>query len=861
MDLLGSHFQESARRAAGSFLSPLTNAIGEQRRLVESLNVVSKVRVEECKHMMVWSKSQDVLLKLNLLIRKISDYEDTFGSQYESFREKIKHLRTKDDSLCEMGRRQADLQQKIIDASKRPLRSAKAKLLQTELDAVKKENAPAETKLQRLKRQVIKSAYTEQLEATVELGKKMQIIGEHGLQLLEHIDLPLSSDSLLDDRKTEDVLLAARIALESWDQFILVHPSAVVVHPPEDDVSSLAVSEAPSSESSSDSESEAEFVPAPSSPLKARPSIVLTTETSTVEHIIDGDDAAPKKEKEQATEKPETAPSVQPEPEKPVVVETEPESQPEPKQESEKDAEAQQEQETESEPPKLSDPEPTPESKPEPPKASEDVPEPESKPEPEPELESESESESESEPEPEPEPEKIPEPPAREPTTTPLNTNRLHIAAAFGSSLVPKLTLTPNRSKSKSTKAKPNDWASEAAEALASVRINKGENKQSKDDSYIKPEDAAAAEAAAHQRLKELEMKEAKELREAMELSLSYPQATIQDDGSGNLRLTTEEMHFVMEQGGVAPRRSTKTVKRRPRAPETTDGSSEPMRIIRKKTVATKQKLEGNAEASGTNTESALTEEESEEVETEEEDEEELERLKAASRTGVRIVRGPQVTDPNAARMSQQAPRPWNPDTDHIGNTSSDEASTVDLVTEELASHSDIAEAMPEELANHGDIAETMAEEQEPVMPKKKSGSASKTTKVIDSMGADSEKPLESMGPDLEQPMESMGTEPERPMESMGQDGPDTDILNQHSAQNMQNQSIQNQNMQNQNMQNQNMQNQNMRNQSMQNQSMQNQNMRNQNMQHQGMQNQNTQNQNMQGMQSVQNVTMQEDVV
>jgi hypothetical protein len=59
MDLLNlPHLHESARRAAGSFLSPLTNAIGEQRRLVDSLAVVSKVRVEECKHMMVWSKSQ-----------------------------------------------------------------------------------------------------------------------------------------------------------------------------------------------------------------------------------------------------------------------------------------------------------------------------------------------------------------------------------------------------------------------------------------------------------------------------------------------------------------------------------------------------------------------------------------------------------------------------------------------------------------------------------------------------------------------------------------------------------------------------------------------------------------------------------
>ena len=74
--LLGSHLQESARRAAGSFLSPLTNAIGEQRRLVESLAVVSKVRVEECKHMMIWSKSQVRSLNLRVhLIRGCLEHE------------------------------------------------------------------------------------------------------------------------------------------------------------------------------------------------------------------------------------------------------------------------------------------------------------------------------------------------------------------------------------------------------------------------------------------------------------------------------------------------------------------------------------------------------------------------------------------------------------------------------------------------------------------------------------------------------------------------------------------------------------------------------------------------------------------
>ncbi|KAG0040950.1 hypothetical protein BGZ82_005501 [Podila clonocystis] len=229
-----NHFQESARRAAGTFLTPLTNAISEQKRLIESLAVVSKVRVEECKHMMLWSKSQtedigDVLLKLNLLIRKISDYEIRFGSQYGEFREKIKYLRTKDDTLCEMGQRQNELQMRILEASKNKLRSAKAKIWQSEPDDIQKNDVASATKLQQLKRQLIKDAYTEQLNAIVEFGKKLQIIGEHGLQLLEHIDIPGAAG---DGRETEEILQSARINLENWDELVMVNPQAVVVHPP-----------------------------------------------------------------------------------------------------------------------------------------------------------------------------------------------------------------------------------------------------------------------------------------------------------------------------------------------------------------------------------------------------------------------------------------------------------------------------------------------------------------------------------------------------------------------------------------------------------------------------------------------------
>ncbi|KAF9582887.1 hypothetical protein BGW38_010623 [Lunasporangiospora selenospora] len=214
---------DGARYAAGSFLSPLTNAIGEQRRLVESLAVVSKVRVEECKHMMVWSKSQtedlaDVLLKLNLLVRKISDYETQFGNQYEQFRDKIKHLRSKDDTPCEMGQKQAELQQKITEVSKSTLRAAKNYLRPKDPETTRKANETKDAKLDQLKRKLIKEAYTTQLDGIIELGKKMQIIGDHGKLLLHYIDQPSTLSASQDGRETESVLQTARIALENWNQ-------------------------------------------------------------------------------------------------------------------------------------------------------------------------------------------------------------------------------------------------------------------------------------------------------------------------------------------------------------------------------------------------------------------------------------------------------------------------------------------------------------------------------------------------------------------------------------------------------------------------------------------------------------------
>ncbi|KAF9906427.1 hypothetical protein EC991_000674 [Linnemannia zychae] len=236
MDMISSgrsRLHDGARYAAGSFMNPLTNAIGEQRRLVDSLGAVSKARVEECKHMMAWSKSQtddlgDVLLKLNLLIRKISDYELRFGSQYEEFREKIKYLRTKDDTLCEMGRFQNDISTKLVEKGKSGL---KAWIKKDANDDSSKKEPELDLKLVQLKRQLIKIAYAEQLDAVVELGKKMQIIGEHGKHLLEHIDQSGTVRPYTDGRETELVLQAARIALENWSQGATSDAEDTLVNP------------------------------------------------------------------------------------------------------------------------------------------------------------------------------------------------------------------------------------------------------------------------------------------------------------------------------------------------------------------------------------------------------------------------------------------------------------------------------------------------------------------------------------------------------------------------------------------------------------------------------------------------------
>ncbi|KAG0329207.1 hypothetical protein BGZ99_003097 [Dissophora globulifera] len=644
--LLGSHLQESARRAAGSFLSPLTNAIGEQRRLVESLAVVSKVRVEECKHMMIWSKAQtddlgDVLLKLNLLIRKISDYEIRFGTQYDSFREKIKYLRTKDDSLCEMGRRQTDLQNKILDASKSRLRSARAMLLQKELDDIQKESAPTATKLQQLKRQLIKNAYTEQLNAIIELGKKMQIIGEHGKELLEHIDLPASNTE--DGRKTEDILQSARITLENWDQMIMVNPATVVVHPPPPpprSLSDLSVENLAVSETGSDSESDSdddEFVPAPSTPLKAKPSIALT---------ISADDLSLSKnahvnKNDQEEENAET-----------------------------------------------------------------------------------------------PRQEKL-------------------LATPFGSTLAPKLTLSPSKpTSSPSLPPRNTDWASEAAEALASVQAAK------KLEDIIKEEDTSALEAETLRRLEELEMKR------ALELSLAEAQKPVETSDEEDLKLTAEELRFVM--GDVAPKRSTKAVKRRTRAPEA-DGSSSPAISVRASARRANKESGVSVDTDKAVSDSAHTDTESEQ---------DLATPKATK--PARVVRGPQGAVPEGNnRLSQQGPRPWVADEGDQGEEDAGAASETSTVE---------VDGPVEELASASHVVETMGEGPRPSSVSKKSKSI-KVTKHMETLGSEPERPLESMGPEPERPLESMGPEPERLLESMGEhDGPDNHQQQQQQHQQQQQQ-------------------------------------------------------------------------
>ncbi|KAF8982560.1 hypothetical protein BGZ46_001090 [Entomortierella lignicola] len=680
--LLGNHLQESARRAAGSFLSPLTNAIGEQRRLVESLAIVSKVRVEECKHMMVWSKSQtddlgDVLLKLNLLIRKISDYEIRFGTQYESFREKIKYLRTKDDSLCEMGRLQADLQNKLVDASKSRLRTAKALLLQKELDDIQKNSAPTTTKLQKLKREIVKGAYTEQLNAIIELGKKMQIIGEHGKQLLEHIDLPAS---IHDGRQTEDILQSARISLENWDKLVMVDPESIVVHPPPtpprsntglssysvNSVQSLAVSESQAeSDSGSETDSDVEFVAAPTSPLKAKPSVASTI-------------ASTKSSKKQ----PEVTAAA-------VAKEKKPEAETLP-------AEAMAPEEDQAMAPE--------EDQAETPEEEEDV-----------------------------------------------KTPKSDLLSPFGSTLVPKLTLTPSKPKAVPVESLPvrsSDWASEATAALASV------NPPKKLEDIIKEHDTSASEAETLRRLEELEVKR------ALEMSLIEAQKAAEPKSGDDLQLTAEELRFVM--GDVAPKRSTKVVRRQARAPETVDGST-PATITRpagsRRSKRATAAVKVDTEVSHTDTES----------------EKDLETPKASKPR----VRGPQAAGPETNRISQQGPRPWVPESEEGEEEEEEEEEEEDEEedTKSVTSGTSTVDLQgPEELASASEIGETMGETgTTPSTAASKKSGASKAkqsaTKVYESMGSEPEKPLESMGSEPEKTLESMGSEPEQLYESMGDDG------------------------------------------------------------------------------------------
>ncbi|KAF9969868.1 hypothetical protein BGZ65_011568, partial [Modicella reniformis] len=342
--------------------------------------------------------------------------------------------------------------------------------------------------------------------------------------------------------------------------------------------------------------------------------------------------------------------------------------------------------------------------------------------------------------------------------------------APFGSTLVPKLTLTPSKPKSESsTPSNPprsTDWASEATQALASVQGKKLED-------LIKEDDTSASEAATLKRLEELEMKQ------ALELSLTQAHVPEERNDAGELQLTAEELRFIM--GDVVPKRSTKVIKKRTRAPETTDGSS-PATVTRgsrrvKKTEGTSSKITVDTDkASGSTTH------------TDTESEQDVETPKPR-------VRGPQVIDPAAGnRLSQQGPRPWIPENE--GDDDDDNDDGEDDVSE-TSETSTVDLHGSEEIASTSHVAETMGEEPVTKVPPKntKNLKNTRTSQIHESMGSEPERPLESMGSEPERPLESMGSEPERPLESMGpeperllesmgDDGPDNDNNNNNNTNN-----------------------------------------------------------------------------
>ncbi|KAF9971467.1 hypothetical protein BGZ73_005603 [Actinomortierella ambigua] len=764
MDLLGSHFSESARRAAGSFLSPLTNAIGEQRRLVESLNVVSKVRVEECKHMMIWSKSQtedigDVLLKLNLLIRKVSDYEVRFGNQYESFREKIKYLRTKDDSLCEIGRRQVELQQKIIDASKSHFRSAKVKLFQSELDSMKRESGPTATKLQILKRQLIKDAYTIQLNAIIELGRKMQIIGEHGKQLLEHIEHPQSEGAYNGGLKTEDILQSARLTLERWEQFMLVDPQSIVLHAPEssDDDDDEELSEL---EVDDDDMTETASI---RSHLKSKPTIAISKPVD--------EPSSPSSSKV-----PET-PSTIKSPDTPKPIESPASPKLPERQQSIKSPETPKPVDSPASP-KVPDTPTTPKAQEAP--ASPSVPETASKTTPEvsPKVETDvaatvvtaaavatsstvaaaaaqsdddaAESESESS-----EDEK--EQAEREERLS-VELERFHSTT---SSLAPKLTLTPSRPAAAVRPPLPprgsSDWASEATSALEAVH--------SSDISKIK-DDKDLTEDEKLRRIEELAIKK------AMELSMIENNPPRREE-SNDLNLTAEEIRFIT--GDVAPKRSTKVIKKKPRAPMVVP--VDPAEATESQAQAPPKPQRKTPEPPKVQAKEKEPEQEPEQKKTQEKEQETtLTAAKVAPKP--RVVRAPQITEAESLPISRQGPKPWMPteaeesyetasededrhddDTDEykdVGTTDDDEPLQKKKPQQPKAKETKPPVHIHEELPSASDIGESLGDDGIPASEVHKAGS----------LALPKEKPLESMGPDPS----------EMPLESMGPDGHDLEV-------------------------------------------------------------------------------------
>ncbi|KAJ3185619.1 hypothetical protein HDU87_000243 [Geranomyces variabilis] len=170
-------------------LKALTVFIDEEKDVLKAGEKFGKEKVEAGKYLANWGKTEekdleDVASKFATLYEAFGKFQSTLVERHTVYRSKLKAMRQKEEDLIALRKRVHQLQDKLADAIKRQKPSETIKV---ELTVVERDLAAMEAQHEAGKRALFREAMHGQMDAWMDFGTRVTIMGQFGKHLADQI--------------------------------------------------------------------------------------------------------------------------------------------------------------------------------------------------------------------------------------------------------------------------------------------------------------------------------------------------------------------------------------------------------------------------------------------------------------------------------------------------------------------------------------------------------------------------------------------------------------------------------------------------------------------------------------------------